>query len=149
MEREMSQGKSLNLALSVLLASIAASATAQTMNTWEHKAAQSDAQIFALARQSGLVLTKEAVATVRASAQISDSEFRAVLDRLPVIHLIVSPVPPRDYSVTINGTHYEATEESKYGVRPGPVELIVERGAIKPCLHKLVVHQDQTIRCDM
>ena len=36
----------------------------------------------------------------------------SILARYPTIHLVVQPVPPRDYSVKINGEDYPATESS-------------------------------------
>jgi hypothetical protein len=136
-------------ALALLLSGCGTTA-AQTINTLEYRGGELDARILAIGRQSGLVLTNEAVVTLRSSVDAGDLKLiAAMIGKLPVIHLVVSPVPPRDYAVTINGTRYQATEESKYGVQPGPVELKVERDARTPCVHKIVVRQDQTVRCDM
>jgi hypothetical protein len=120
----------------------------QGVNTLELRAGRNDGRLIELAKQSGVILTKEAVAFVSVSAEVSTAEIVAVIRRLPIIHLVVSPVPPRDYLVTINGTTYEPSEESKYGVRPGAVELKVTRAALE-CVRNLVITKDETVRCDL
>src|SRR5262245_59999176 len=40
--------------------------------------------------------------------------------RFPTIYLIVQPIPPRDYSISINGENCPATERSLYKVPAGP-----------------------------
>jgi hypothetical protein len=75
--------------------------------------------------------------------------YAALVRLLPVIHVVVSPVPPRDYVVDINGKEYPASVESKYGVRPGLVVLIVRRKSLKPCVHKIVVEKNETVRCKL
>lgn len=132
----------------------AATAAAQSVNTLEYRPVVQyqpgsvEARIFQLAKESGLILTNEAVTVLSAAGGIN-SQILVVMRKLPVIHLVVSPVPPRDYTVVINGKQYEATEESKYGVQPGPVELAVQRESRPPCTHKLVVEKDQTVHCRM
>lgn len=108
-------------------------------------------QIFIVGKKSGIILTDDAISFVGTSVKTSSTtEYMAAIYRLPTVHVIVSPVPPRDYVVGINGKDYEASEESKYGFSPGTrVELIVKRGSMPPCVHKLVVTKDETVRCEL
>lgn len=134
---------------SIVLLSLCFAALAQT-TTMELRTDEADARIYEFGLKSGVVLTNEAISAVKDSVGTGNDEMLAtMIGKFPVIHVIVSPVPPRDYTVVINGRRYEATEESKYGVRPGSVDLMVERGALRPCIHKLVVHQDRDVECEM
>ncbi len=108
--------------------------------------------IWKLGKSEGVVLTEDAVLHLRAAlfgAGPAMIDFKAAIQRLPIIEVIVSPVPPRDFVVQINGRDYPASEESKYGVRPGPVDLVVKRGAMPPCAHKLVVTKHTVVRCNL
>jgi hypothetical protein len=73
----------------------------------------------------------------------------SLLQKYPKVHLIVKPVPPRDYSVKINGSTYEATEPSLYGVLSGAFTTIrVERSGKPPCLWAGVVSADDEVQID-
>jgi hypothetical protein len=76
-------------------------------------------------------------------------KISSLLQKYPKVHLIVNPVPPRDYSVKINGSTYEATEQSLYGVVSGTFTSIrVERLGKPPCLWAGVVSADDEVQID-
>jgi hypothetical protein len=56
-----------------------------------------------------------------------------VLSKLPTIQLVVQPGPPGDYSITINGAPYPATEKGLYCLAPGSVAIRIERAGKPPC----------------
>jgi hypothetical protein len=56
-----------------------------------------------------------------------------ILQIYPQLHLAVQPVPPRDYSVKINGGIYEATEMALYGVSPDVLIMVRIERAGKAC----------------
>jgi hypothetical protein len=72
------------------------------------------------------------------------------LERFPNIRLVVQPVPPRDYTVHINGQRYEATERGLYGVAPGRVGVRVIRETKPPCAWEGMVLRDseQLVSCN-
>jgi hypothetical protein len=72
------------------------------------------------------------------------------LERFPTIHLIVQPVPPRDYNVTINGEDCPTTERGLYKVPFGRVEVRVERTGKPSCLWngQLVDGRTQEVACN-
>jgi hypothetical protein len=56
------------------------------------------------------------------------------LQTYPRLHLVVQPVPPRDYSVKINGRTYQPTEAALYGVVAGAIVRVrIERAGKPPC----------------
>lgn len=75
-----------------------------------------------------------------------------ILQTYPQLHLVVQPVPPRDYSVTINGQTYDATDMGLYGVVPGAtITVRVERPGKQPCdwSGQVMGGQVQTIACTL
>jgi hypothetical protein len=77
------------------------------------------------------------------------SKIGRLLQKYPQIHLIVQPVPPRDYSVKVNGSTYEATERSLYGVPPGVTIVVrVERSGKPPCQWSGIVFDGQVQMVD-
>jgi hypothetical protein len=75
-----------------------------------------------------------------------------LLEMYPKLHIVVQPIPPRDYSVKINGRIYQATETSLYGVSSSVVVTVrVERLGKPPCewSGKLPKGQVQTIACTL
>lgn len=56
-----------------------------------------------------------------------------VLQQFAAVQLAVTPAPPRDYTVKINGEDVQATEQGLYRVSPGNVTVIVTRAAKRPC----------------
>jgi hypothetical protein len=78
-------------------------------------------------------------------------KISSLLTTYPTLHLVVQPVPPRDYSVKINGQAYSATEKALYGVAPGSVRVRIERDGKPPCEWSGMVSegQAQTIACKL
>jgi hypothetical protein len=73
-----------------------------------------------------------------------------VLQKFPQIHIVVQPVPPRDYSVKINGRIYDATERALYGVAAGAIVMVrIERVGKPACDWSGRVSEDQvqTVTC--
>jgi hypothetical protein len=70
--------------------------------------------------------------------------------RFPTIHLIVQPIPPRDYSISINGEDCPATERSLYKVPVGPTTVRVERSGKAPCLWSgtMMDNRTQDVSCN-
>jgi hypothetical protein len=80
------------------------------------------------------------------------AKIGGLLQRYPQLHLLVEPVPPRDYSVKINGRAYDATEKALYGVASGVVIMVrIERSGKVPCEWSGTVSegQVQTIPCTL
>ena len=74
--------------------------------------------------------------------------FNTLVDRWPYIKLNVISAPPRDYSITINGQSYDATERSEYAVPPGTlVAMTVVRGSFPPCTWNGKVERNQEVIC--
>ncbi|WP_316199367.1 hypothetical protein [Bradyrhizobium sp. SZCCHNS2002] len=71
------------------------------------------------------------------------------LQKYPIIHIVVNPVPPRDYVIRINGKVYEATERSEYAVKQGPVAVEVTRKDRPPCLWRGSAKPVQEILCSL
>jgi hypothetical protein len=61
------------------------------------------------------------------------SNFGSYIRRFPTIKISVTPAPPRDYSVMINGENCPATEKSEYKVMPGASTVRVMRPARPVC----------------
>jgi hypothetical protein len=82
---------------------------------------------------------------------LSLSRVGSILERFPNIHLVVQPVPPRDYIVEINDERYPATESGLYGVAPGVVKVRVVRGTKPPCSWAGTVARgaDQVVSCNL
>lgn len=98
----------------------------------------------------GIVWTKEVSKIFDMDiSNATASSTGGFVKRLPIILLAVSPVPPRDYRVRINGSEYEATEASKYGVMPGAVDIVVVRSGRPQCVFKLNVENDTKIDCEL
>ncbi len=72
----------------------------------------------------------------------------SLLQKYPIISLVVRPVPPMDYIVRINGEAYPATSKSQYAVSPGHVALKIERSGQKPCEWNEDVDKNETVTCD-
>lgn len=70
------------------------------------------------------------------------------LRRLPTIVLTVSPSPPRDYRVEINGEECPATEQSQYKVAPGAIIVRVTRGGRPDCAWQGTVTADTIVKCE-
>jgi hypothetical protein len=75
-------------------------------------------------------------------------EVYTQLDTWPVIKLVVMPVPPLDYSVSINGQTMNVTERSEYAVPPGTdVVMNVTRGSYPPCAWVGHVVKNEQVIC--
>jgi len=71
-----------------------------------------------------------------------------LLQTFPQLHIVVQPVPPRDYSVKINGRTYAATEVALYGVVAGAIVMVrIERAGKPPC--DWSGGQVQTVSCTL
>lgn len=72
-----------------------------------------------------------------------------VLNKLPTLNIIVKPVPPRDYKISINDQEVQVTEKSEYGVPSGKIKVSVSRAGKAPCNWAGTLHgtQTQTITC--
>jgi hypothetical protein len=76
------------------------------------------------------------------------SELTAILDKWPVIRLVVIPSPPRDYSITINGHSVPATERGEYAVPSGTaIQIYVRRADYPPCNWSGRVQDNQLVTC--
>jgi hypothetical protein len=80
---------------------------------------------------------------------MTQSQILSFLDQMPVLSIAVVPSPPRDYRVKINGRSYPATERSEYAVRPGAVNLFVERDGKPPCQWEGDVQASKRIDCPL
>jgi hypothetical protein len=60
-------------------------------------------------------------------------QFALYLQKFGTIQIKVNPVPPRDYSVTINGESCPATEKGEYKVMPGNSTVKVTRPTKPSC----------------
>jgi hypothetical protein len=77
------------------------------------------------------------------------TKIGSLLQKYPQVHLVVQPVPPRDYSVKINGSTYDATEPSLYGVAAGVTIMVrVERSGKPPCEWSGIVSDGQVQMVD-
>jgi hypothetical protein len=132
--------------LSALLVVLFTPAAIAQVNTFEFRQHDLENFVAEFGVRSKTLLTVEAVQVLRNTGQ---GEWIAAVQMLPRIHLVVNPVPPRDYVVKINGREYPATPESMYGVAPGSsVEVVVTRGTLQPCERTLVVRKDETVTCE-
>jgi hypothetical protein len=79
----------------------------------------------------------------------SSNVLVALLERFPILHVVVQPVPPRDYVIVINGERQVATEESKYAVERGRrTNVRVTRVGRPPCIWgPKLVEDDEEIQC--
>jgi hypothetical protein len=102
-------------------------------------------------QENGILVTMGVQTELQNTATIYKTRGDVVraLHRFPVIHLVVFPVPPRDYNVYINGRNYPATERSLYAVLGGETEIQVDRVGKKRCSWKDRVVSDVTVRCDL
>jgi hypothetical protein len=75
----------------------------------------------------------------------------AFLERFPILHVVVEPIPPRDYVILINGERQVATEESKYAVGRGKrTSVRVTRAGRPPCIWgPKLVEDDEEILCSL
>jgi len=72
----------------------------------------------------------------------------SILGKYPTLHLVIEPVPPRDYSIEINGAIYPVTDASMYGVAPGSVKVRVYREGKSPCIWSgVATAPTQTVNC--
>jgi hypothetical protein len=81
-----------------------------------------------------------------------DFKIFSVLISYPQIHVLVQPVPPRDYLVRVNGRTYASTEEGLYGVRADELVMVrVERMGKPPCDWSGTVPSGQimSVKCDL
>lgn len=81
----------------------------------------------------------------------SRDSIPSILTRYPTVILAVQPVPPRDYSVRINGEELPVSEKAVYCVAPGSVTVRIERKGKPPCDWKGSVSegQNQLILCTL
>lgn len=72
-----------------------------------------------------------------------------VLNKLPTIFVVVTPVPPRDYRISINGQDVQVTDKSEYGVPRGKVKVSVIRSGKPPCTWAGTLRgsQNETVNC--
>ena len=110
-------------------------------------AATVDPQINALAhaesqerlRRNHEALPNEAQATDRARLANAIGRLATVqtvglwLERFPTIRVIVQPMPPKEFLLTINGEPCPATEKAMYRVPAGAVTIRVWRQGSAPC----------------
>jgi hypothetical protein len=82
----------------------------------------------------------------RAMGYLPYSDF---FEHYATIRLTVSPAPPRDYKVVINGEKCPTTERSTYLVPPGKVSVAVSRTGKRPCAWAgtVIVAKEQTVEC--
>jgi hypothetical protein len=81
-------------------------------------------------------------------ASMNVTTFYNTLDTWPTIKLIVTPVPPRDYVVMLNGTRKNSTEQGEYIVPKGTmVQLVVSRPSIPVCKWTQRVVRDEQVIC--
>jgi len=71
-----------------------------------------------------------------------------LLDKLPILHFVVQPVPPRDYSVKIKDHNYGAIE--KICVNTGSISVRIERAGKPTCdwVGTLSEGDEQTVTCN-
>jgi hypothetical protein len=67
--------------------------------------------------------------------------------RLPILHIVVTATPPHDYKIYINRVKQKVTEESKYAVARGMIDVSVERVGIPACTWSKEVEDDEEIDC--
>ena len=97
---------------------------------------------------TGIVVATPIAETIPNQAVLkTEIDLFKILDELPVIHIIVTPTPPLDYVVQINGHRYDATERSEYGVERGRVTVVVYREGRQPCNWSGLVEQNQQVQC--
>lgn len=106
--------------------------------------------------KSGAVITRsvaesvvrEMERNVRSDPRKSTTNYVGVLlRRFPVLHIIVTPVPPRDYTIKINGETQPVTDQSRYVVQNGMTIVTVQRVGIPPCTWREQVDTDKEISC--
>jgi len=98
-------------------------------------------------RTGRIIVTPEPLSTATAAFDIKAIILKE-LDSWPVIKLVVVPSPPRDYSITINGNSFPATERSEYAVSPGTnVKMIVTRSDYPPCRWDGRVIKNEQVIC--
>jgi hypothetical protein len=71
----------------------------------------------------------------------------SMLEHYPVLHIVVTPIPPRDYRIYINGVRQLVTEQSEYVVRYGTIDVTVQRVGIPACTWSKEVEDDEEIDC--
>jgi hypothetical protein len=125
----------------VFFAVVSSSSSAQQLSAEQKRALESN-------YGKGIVWTKE-VSKIFTMSNATASSSGGIIRRFPIIILAVTPVPPRDYRVRINGSEYEATEASKYGVMPGSVEIAIVRSGRPQCAFKLNVQSDLKLDCEL
>ena len=74
-----------------------------------------------------------------------------LLQSYPTVHVVVDPVPPRDYKVSINGDDCPPTEKGVYKVPSGNVQVSVTRPNKTPCswTGNLSDGREQLIQCSL
>jgi hypothetical protein len=95
------------------------------------------------------ITTPEKESAIRSAYSISS--YESLFQKYATVHLSVSPIPPRDYKVIINGEDCPATEKSIYRVPPGVTTVNVTRVGKVPCAWAGAVLSgtEQTVECKL
>jgi hypothetical protein len=106
-------------------------------------------QTFKTPHGSVTVSTIEQAGLIRrAMGYLPYSDF---FDHYATIRVIVSPAPPRDYKVTINGEHCPTTDKATYLVRPGKASVTVTLTGKPLCAWAgtVSVTTEQAVECSL